>query len=55
MQEQVRDLMFYIEAQKQLSAQKEVQDGQVVLVPSPVEDEKSPSKPRPKKKKRGKQ
>lgn len=34
-QEQVRDLMFYIEAQQSLSNQSEFTDGQVVVVPAP--------------------
>jgi len=34
LEEQVRDLMFYIEAQKELAAKSEFVDGQVVVVPS---------------------
>jgi BRCA1-associated protein len=35
LQEQVRDLMFYIEAQNKLSSNSELKDGQVLVVPTP--------------------
>jgi BRCA1-associated protein len=35
LEDQVRDLMFYINAQKELTAKSEISDGDIVMVPAP--------------------
>jgi BRCA1-associated protein len=45
LEEQVRDLMFFIEAQKELAKKSEFTDGEIVVVPSPSLQTKSMTPP----------
>eukprot|EP01122_Echinamoeba_exundans_P013362 TRINITY_DN5827_c0_g1_i2.p1 TRINITY_DN5827_c0_g1~~TRINITY_DN5827_c0_g1_i2.p1 ORF type:complete len:509 (+),score=108.60 TRINITY_DN5827_c0_g1_i2:48-1574(+) len=54
LQEQVKDLMFFIEAQKTIASETgELKDGQVVVVPAPASPSSSSTTPGKKKKGRG--
>jgi BRCA1-associated protein len=54
LQEQVKDLMFFIEAQKTIASETgELKDGQVVFVPAPPSPSSSSTTPGKKKKGRG--